>query len=250
MFFAAGGFPPPLPERAVAAILNGFQTGAGFGLDMLGPGEVAAGERMSSPVFRSLLPSVIAGVDGLEERLAGGARVAEIGCGSGVLLALLGRRYPESSFEGYDVSQLAVARARQATGDLSNVIVHEAGAEELESGFDVIIAFDCIHDMPHPDRALAAARRAIAGDGIFLIKDIKSAPDFAGNRKNPLLAMMYGLSLTSCLPSALSDRDGMGLGTLGFHPERAREMLTEAGFSSFEVKDFDDPVNLYYVARP
>jgi hypothetical protein len=61
---------------------------------------------------------------------------------------------------------------------------------------------------------------------------------------------MYGLSVTSCLSSGLSEPGGAGLGTLGLHPGLAEQMCREAGFSCFARHDFDDPVNLYYEVRP
>ena len=62
--------------------------------------------------------------------------------------------------------------------------------------------------------------------------------------------MMYGFSIASCMSSALSEPDGMGLGTVGFDTTTAERMVRAAGFSRFEVHDFDDPANLYYEVRP
>ena len=82
------------------------------------------------------------------------------------------------------------------------------------------------------------------------MKDIRSSPDFAANRRNPLLAMMYAFSVQTCMSSALSEPDGAGLGTLGFNPEVAERMTREAGFTRFRRHDFEDPANLYYEVRP
>jgi hypothetical protein len=65
-----------------------------------------------------------------------------------------------------------------------------------------------------------------------------------------MLAMMYANSVMSCMSSALSEPGGLGLGTLGFNPAVARRMAAEAGFSSFTVRDFESPANLYYEIRP
>jgi hypothetical protein len=104
--------------------------------------------------------------------------------------------------------------------------------------------------MPRPAEAIAAIRRAIRPDGTWLIKDIRSGPAWPDNIGNPMLAMMYGISVSACLSSALSQPGGAGLGTLGFHPELAATMCREAGFSRFTTHDFDDPANLYYEVRP
>jgi hypothetical protein len=104
--------------------------------------------------------------------------------------------------------------------------------------------------MPRPAESVAAIRRAIQPDGTWLIKDIRSGSAWHDNLRNPVLAMMYGLSVTSCMSSGLSEPGGAGLGTLGLHPELLKRMCREAGFSRFAQHDFEDPVNLYYEVRP
>ena len=104
--------------------------------------------------------------------------------------------------------------------------------------------------MPRPDVALEAIRAALAPDGTLLIKDIRSRGDFSQDQRNPMLAMFYGFSITSCLQSALSESGGMGLGTLGLYPDKARELTAAAGFTGFEQHDFSDAANLYYEVRP
>ena len=65
-----------------------------------------------------------------------------------------------------------------------------------------------------------------------------------------MAAMMYGSSVLTCMSSALSEPDGLGLGTLGFHPQLAEQMVREAGFEGFEELDLGHPVNAFYVVRP
>ena len=104
--------------------------------------------------------------------------------------------------------------------------------------------------MPHPDTVIAAIRQCMQPRGTWLIKDIRSVPEFKDNMRNPLLAMFYGFSVSACMSSALSEPGGAGLGTLGFNPEIAEQMVTQAGFTRFHRHDFDDPSNLYYEVRP
>ena len=80
--------------------------------------------------------------------------------------------------------------------------------------------------------------------------EIKSAPEWGRNLRNPMLAMMYSTSVATCMASAMSTDDGLGLGTLGLNPVKLEEMVTEAGFSQFATHDFEDPTNLYYEVRP
>ena len=113
-----------------------------------------------------------------------------------------------------------------------------------------MLTLDCLHDMPRPDLAMAAIRRAVADDGTWLVKEIRSAPEWGQNLRNPMLAMMYSTSVASCMASAMSTPDGLGLGTLGLDPVTLEAMVTEAGFSRFTLHEVEDPTNLYYEVRP
>ena len=182
-----------------------------------------------------------------------GAVVADVGCGGGLAIAAMAEAYPNSEFHGYDPSQHAIDRCREKVAEqgLKNLKTFVAGGEALpqEATYDFLITFDCIHDMTRPGEVIAAIRRALKPDGTWLIKDIRSTPDFKQNMRNPMLAMFYGFSVSACMSSALSEPDGAGLGTLGFNPAVAEDMVRQAGFSRFRMHDFDDPSNLYYEVR-
>jgi 2-polyprenyl-3-methyl-5-hydroxy-6-metoxy-1,4-benzoquinol methylase len=200
------------------------------------------------------VPLILPALDGVVTRLTAGARVADVGCGSGVAVYALAAAFPASVFEGFDPSRHAIDRAasKLAASGLDNVDFRAAGAQELpdDNRYDLVMTLDCIHDMPHPAEAIGAIRQAIRPDGTWLIKDIRSAPAWQDNLRNPVLAMMYGTSVAACLSSGLSEPGGAGLGTLGFHPQLAESMCREAGFTRFTQHDFEDPANLYYEVRP
>ena len=111
------------------------------------------------------------------------------------------------------------------------------------------VAPDGIHDMAQPQAAIEEIYRRLADEGTWFIKDIRSKPKFEDNLRNPVLAMMYGFSLFSCMASAMSEPGGAGLGTLGFNPDVAERMCRKAGFTQFKPHDFRDPGNLYYEVR-
>lgn len=255
LMFAAGAFGPPTDPGMVDRLADAFRTGVGLSYDQRGPVAVHLTERMLGPWARlALVPRIIPALDGVNEKLRAGIRVADVGCGAGVALITMARAYPKSAFYGFDLSVNALERARVKVSEagLSNVELHNLRAEDVPSNdpFDFMITFDCIHDMTRPADAIAAIRRAIADDGTWLIKDIRSAPDFRDNMANPMLALHYGFSVVACMSSALSEPGGAGLGTLGFNPLVAEEMCRAAGFTRFQLHDFDDPVNLYYEVRP
>jgi len=256
LLFAAGAFRggvavPEVVDRLAAA----FQSGIGLSYDDLGATGAHAVERMTEPWTRlALVPVILPALNGVVDGLAAGGMVADVGCGSGVAVATMAAAFPAAKFDGFDPSEHAISRARTriAGSGLANVDFRTAGAAELPADhrYDFIMTLDCIHDMPHPAEAISAIRRAIRPDGTWLIKDIRSAPAWRDNLRNPVLAMLYGLSVASCMSSALSEPGGAGLGTLGFNPDVARSMCAEAGFTRFAVHDFDDPANLYYEVKP
>lgn len=256
LWFAAGAFQGGAASPDVVdALADAFRTGIGLTYDQLGPSAAHQVERMLAPWSRlALVPDLLPRLDGVVAKLEAGARVADVGCGAGVALFALAEAFPASTFEGFDISQHAIHRARTVLAErgLDNLAFHVGEAEELpaDPAYDLVLTFDCLHDMAHPDRAITAIRRAIADDGTWLIKDIRSGATWAENQRNPLLAMMYSTSVATCMSSALSEPDGAGLGTLGFHPALAEEMCRTAGFTRFTRHDVADPANLYYEVRP
>jgi 2-polyprenyl-3-methyl-5-hydroxy-6-metoxy-1,4-benzoquinol methylase len=256
--FAAGAFTAPLDPALVDELADAFRTGRGLPYDRQGPSGAHRTERMLGPWARlALVPVLVPALGGVHEALTEGIHVADIACGAGVALAALAQAYPASTFHGFELSRHALERAarRVAEAGLTNVELHDRRAEEVEApegtnGFGFVLTFDCLHDMTRPGDAIAAIRRAIAPDGVWLIKDIRCDDSWATNRQNPMLAMFLGFSVTSCMSSALSEPGGAGLGTVGFTPQVAERMVRDAGFTSFAVRDFDDPANLYYEVRP
>jgi 2-polyprenyl-3-methyl-5-hydroxy-6-metoxy-1,4-benzoquinol methylase len=252
--FAAGAFSGPTDPRVIDGLADAFSTGVGLSYDQLGPSGAHRTERMLGPWARlALVPLIVPALDGVGAKLEAGILVADVGCGAGVALTALAAAYPKSTFHGYELSTHALDRAHQRVADagLTNVELFHRRAEELpqDGQYGFVLTFDCLHDMTRPADAIAAIRGAIADDGTWLIKDIRSTGTWQGDHKNPMHAMMYGFSVASCMSSALSEPGGAGLGTLGFTPVLAEQMVRDAGFGSFTTHDFDDPANLYYEVR-
>ena len=244
-----GGNPPALTEQIVEA----FRTGTGFTYEAQGSLLAKELDGMNMAWNRSFLLDVVMPLlDGVTDGLERGARAIDVGCGGAVTLDALARKYPASVFHGVDQSAHGIAIAQERTADLDNVEVWTGGGEDLPTDppYDFIMTLDIIHDLAFPTRVIGAIRNALADNGVWLVKDMRSAETFEGNQRNPLLPMMYGFSLTSCLASATSQPGGAALGTLGLTPSRLESMATEAGFSSFLVHKTDDPTHLYYEIRP
>jgi len=246
----------PQTMKALEYMPESFRTGVGHDYDSHGPQGAVGIERSFEPWNQNfLLPIVLPAIEGLGEKLLKGARVADIGCGSGGLSLLMAKEFPLSTFVGFDISQFALARAaeRLSESGLSNVSFEDPrirGIAEQEK-FDFVCTFDCIHDMTHPTEMMRTIRDSMNDDGVWLLVDIKAHDSMEMNiTKNPMASLLYGISVLSCMSSAMSSPDGEGLGTLGLSGGKAEEMARSAGFTSFRKLDIDHSVNAFYEIRP
>ena len=163
----------------------------------------------------------------------------------------MAKAYPKSTFIGYEIAQDAVARATAEARQmgLSNTRFEVLDITRLPADpkFDVIMAFDTIHDQRDPAAALKRASSALAPDGIFMMVDVKGTSDVQEDTKNPFAPFYYGVSVLHCMTVSLAE-GGTGLGTM-WGEKVARRMLGEAGFTRVEVVDAPRPQNVIYVAR-
>jgi SAM-dependent methyltransferase len=198
-----------------------------------------------------LIDGFLPAARGLPERLQTGIRVSDVGCGTGHALNLMAREYPASTFVGYDLAEDAIAAARQESESmgLSNVRfeVQDVATLPAETRFDLILAFDAIHDQARPEIVLSAIAHALAPHGIFFMVEHKFSSDLAKNLGNPFAPLYYSLSTFHCMTVSLAE-GGAGLGAM-WGEETARRMLAEAGFTEVEVVDSPRPQNAIFICR-
>jgi ubiquinone/menaquinone biosynthesis C-methylase UbiE len=254
--FVGGGFPLMFSLFGRwKTLYESFRTGRGVPYNELGIEHVVGESRFSAPWMRANLVSVILpALESVTDKLLAGAKVADIGCGSGKALLEIAGAYPSSNYNGYDTSELAIRLAREhlANLGLSNVTFHQAGANNLkpDASFDFVLTWDCLHDMTNPAGAMRAIRHAIKPDGTWLIVDIngKSRPE--ENYDHPLAGLLYAFSVLDCLSCSTWEEGGAALGTFGLPESIARKMTMEASFTRFKVHDFGNPLNSFYEVRP
>ena len=246
----------PQTMRTLDDMPSSFSTGVGHDYDSHGCEGAVGIERSFEPWNKTfLIPVVLPALDGMVERLESGIDVIDVGCGAGGAVLLMAERFPNSRFTGYDISRHALDRAatKLQASALRNAIFADPRDSPLptDHSVDLITTFDCIHDMTHPQQMMETLRTAIAPDGTWLLVDIKAQDTFADNmRKNPMASLMYGISVLSCMSSAMSAPDGAGLGTLGLSENVARTMSTAAGFTRFRRVTVENSVNAFYEIRP
>ncbi len=246
----------PQTMQALEVMPESFRTGMGHDYDSHGPEGAVGIERSFEPWNRhNLLRKVLPAMDGVVERLEDGALVADVGCGAGGAVMLMAEALPNSTFVGYDISRYALdrAEAKLAESGLSNARFADPRDEPLpaDGSLDLVTTFDCIHDMAHPAPVIAAIRTALHADGHWLLVDIRAADSLAENiEHNPMAPLLYGVSVLSCMSSALSEPEGAGLGTLGLSASKAEAMANTAGFTRFATLDVAHPMNAFYEVRP
>ncbi|MDX1382057.1 MAG: class I SAM-dependent methyltransferase [Thermoanaerobaculia bacterium] len=243
--------------EGVDRLPESFRTGIGRSYESRGEACACGVHRMSRQFQRhQLVGNLLPKLDGVVEKLDAGIRVADVGCGSATSTVAMAAAFPKSQFVGYDNSRAAIQHATRAVrgAGVDNVQIVDPTHDPLpeDGSFELITTFDVIHDSTHPAQLIAAIRKSLPEDGTWLCADIKGKPTFAENlRDNPIAPIGYAFSILICMSAALSLPDGAGLGTLGFHEQKAREMTAEQGFGRFRRIDYEgDIFNAYYEIRP
>jgi 2-polyprenyl-3-methyl-5-hydroxy-6-metoxy-1,4-benzoquinol methylase len=199
-----------------------------------------------------LVDGILPLVPDLPARLRDGIDVADVGCGQGHAICLLARAFPASRFTGYDFSAEAIAAgSAEATAlGLANAAFEVCDVATLDAleRYDLVTAFDAIHDQAHPAQVLANIAGALRPGGTFLMVDIKASSNLEDNIGVPLASFLYTVSTMHCMSVSLG-LDGAGLGTV-WGRQLATSMLADAGFGDVQVKEVEaDVFNNYYIAQ-
>lgn len=248
-----GGWLDMIPSlfSQVDGVAHATRHGGGVGFEEFGPGMIRGIDRGNSPsqgVF--LVDRWLPAVSGLVDRLARGIRVADVGCGSGTVAILIARAFPESDVTGFDVSDDALRVARSRAGSTPNVTFakYRAEAIPLDPPFELVTAFDAIHDLADPLAGLARIREALAPDGRFLMMEPNVSSDLEDNLHD-IGALFYGVSALHCMTQSLAV-GGHGVGA-AWGREMIEDYARRAGFSGFEpLEDITNKFSAFYVLEP
>jgi 2-polyprenyl-3-methyl-5-hydroxy-6-metoxy-1,4-benzoquinol methylase len=240
----------PLLGQVEDEILECFYRGGGVPYAKYPRFHQVMAEDSGQTVVAALIDHILPLVPGLAGRLERGIDVLDVGCGSGRAITLLARHFPKSRFTGYDISEEAIGRASAEAHrqGLENILFEVADVTHVDEpqAYDLITAFDAIHDQKAPGAVLAAIFKALRPDGLFLMQDIAGSSHVHNNMDHPIGPFLYTISCMHCMSVSLS-QGGEGLGAM-WGREKACEMLEEAGFSGIDVKQLSHDIqNSYYL---
>jgi len=233
-------------------IAAAFRSGDGVGWHEHDGDLFCGTERFFRPGYiANLVSNWIPALEGVEEKLAAGGLVADVGCGHGASTLILAEAYPQSRFVGYDYHSESIDRARaraRAAGVEDRVSFEVASAKDFPGdGYDLVAMFDCLHDMGDPVGAAGHVRRALAPDGTWLIVE-PFANDELEDNLNPVGRVFYSASTMICTPASRDQEVGLALGAQAGEA-RLRAVVTDGGFTRFR-RATETPFNLVLEARP
>jgi 2-polyprenyl-3-methyl-5-hydroxy-6-metoxy-1,4-benzoquinol methylase len=203
-------------------------------------------------VVSALIDHILPLDSNLISRLERGIDVLDVGCGAGRAMMALAEAFPASRFTGVDLCADAFAETQTeaARANLSNLSFRAQDLSEVTSlgSFNLITAFDAVHDQKDPQGLLDLVCNSLDDDGLFLMQDIGGSRDLETNIENPFAPLIYSMSLMHCTPVSIG-QGGPGLGAM-WGVETAQEFLGIAGFSQVETHRLPhDPINAYFLAR-
>ncbi len=243
----AGSFIPQL--------VDAYRHGTGLTFGGYGEWIRSAQESLNRPQFTNLLasdwlpnmPDVIARLE------AGGARVADVGCGCGWSSIALATAFAGITVDGFDSDVASIERATAnaaSAGVADRIAFTTADAADVAAGtYDLVCCFEALHDMAHPVDALAAMRKMAGPDGAVLIMDERAADAFTPNDPDPMQRLFYAASVLHCLPVGRSEADSACTGTV-MRTATLERYAADAGFTSVEVLPIDHDAFRFYRLHP
>ncbi len=237
--------------RAQPKILENFKTGKGLDWCEHDHNLFEGTERFFRPSYAgNLLSSWLPSLQGVEEKLKKGAKVADIGCGHGASTVLMAEAFPKSHFTGFDFHPASIKTAAQRAKKLGlskNVDFQVAKSTDFPGkNYDLVTCFDCLHDMGDPQGACRHVLKALDKNGTWMIVE-PFAGDHIKENLNPVGRVYYAASTCICVPASLAHQ-GPALGAQAGEA-KLKKIVLEGGFKRFR-RATHTPFNLVLEARP
>jgi ubiquinone/menaquinone biosynthesis C-methylase UbiE len=226
----------------IPEVVAAYRTGAGVPYLRYGEDFRRGQAGVNRPAFRhDLTGSWLPAMPDLHEALARpGVRIADLGCGLGFSSIALARAYPDAEVVGIDADPPSIDEARDRARE-AGVRVQYVAADAAEVGaygpFDAIVVLEALHDMARPVEALRAAHKSLAEGGCVVVVDERVQAEFTAPG-DLLERMMYGWSITHCLPTQRAEEPSAAIGTV-LRSSHVAALAEEAGFTRVDEPDVD-----------
>jgi SAM-dependent methyltransferase len=181
------------------------------------------------------------------------ARIADIGCGGGWSSIGMAQAYPKVRVDGYDLDEPSVEDAHlnvklAGLDDRVKIYLRDAGDPTLKGRYDLVTAFECIHDMSDPVGALRTMLGLVGENGTVVIMDERVGDSFTA-KGNDVEWMMYGWSVLHCLPVGKDSQHSAETGTV-LRAGTLQQFAEEAGFCEVEILPIDNFFFRFYRLNP
>ena len=228
----------PSLADVVKPVIKAFKTGEGVPYEAYGEDGLEAIGQGNKPMFiNDYVTCWIPAMLNMKEKLESGARVADIGCGYGCSNISLAKGFPKVKVDAYDSDQASIDQANKNAleeGVSDQLAFHDTAVEDipLNGKYDLITAFECLHDMAYPETALRKMKEMLAEEGAVLISE-EAVGDNLEENKNFLGHLMYNFSVLHCLPQSMVFSDSAAIGTV-FNPSKIKELDLRQDFQSLK----------------
>jgi 2-polyprenyl-3-methyl-5-hydroxy-6-metoxy-1,4-benzoquinol methylase len=229
---------------ALDDVADAYRTGGGVPYARYGATFRHGQGAINRPAFGAdLVKAWLPAVAGVADRLAAGGRVVDVGCGHGWSSIAVRSAWPGAEVIGVDSDAASVEEARRhaerAGVDVRFLVPGDTSTDDLAAlaPVDVVLVLEVLHDLADPVGLLTAARRALAPGGVVVVADEAVAESFTAPGDD-LERMMYGWSVTHCLPASRAEAPSAALGT-ALRPATLAALAADAGFASCDVVDVD-----------
>jgi 2-polyprenyl-3-methyl-5-hydroxy-6-metoxy-1,4-benzoquinol methylase len=234
------------------SVVEAYRTGKGVPYADYGSDLTEGQEGMNRAMFlKEMGSSWLPNVRDVHQRLLSDpkARVADVGAGAGWSSIAIAQSYPKVRVDGFDLDEPSIEKANQnarayGIADRVNFAVRDAADPGLNGKYDLVVAFECIHDLSNPVAALKAMRNLAGSKGAVLVVDERVGESFSTS-KNDVDWIMYGWSILHCLPVGMADAASAGTGTV-MRPDTLRRYAREAGFRRVEILPIDNYFFRFY----
>ncbi len=235
------------------ALVRAFRTGGGVPYADYAIHDIQG--NFNKPALLNLLTTEwLPTIPGLSERLSEPtARVAELGCGEGWAAIAIAQAWPQVTVDGYDLDEASIAAARQHAADAGvadRVRFEVADVAETEAfsggGHDLVFAFEMLHDLARPVRALETMRRLGAPGATYLVVDERAEESFVAPSESPIERLFYVASVLHCLPAGRTEPDSAATGAV-MRPATLRGYAEAAGFGGVKVLPIEHDMFRFYL---